>query len=273
MALPEAIQDLTDLRAGINMMIYGDNGVGKTPLIATSPDCIILNADPQYAVMSARAAGSSAKVWTIRDWDDADEAHEYFRHSKHPFRWIWCDSISGLQEGGLEFIMENLVAAKPHRDRYVPDMKEYLQNMNRLRTWVRYMSSLPVNFGLTGHPFRWELEDSDEAQVWPWVQGKGMPASICGFMNVIGYLRIVKKKDAEPRQVLYTRKLPKYYARDRFGALPPAMENPTIPEIERLILKKVGDVNRATKTTTKPIKKAAKPIRRPIKRVSKKVGS
>lgn len=270
MAKPDAIRSLRDLRAGINIMLYGDNGTGKTPLIGTSPDCLILNADPPDAVLSAKAAGSTADVWNVRDWNDADEAHEYLRHSKHGYRWVWCDSGTGLQFGGLEGIMEDLVAVKPHRDRFVPDQHEYLQNMNRLKTWVRNMSGLPFNFGITSHPFRWQPEDEDEEMVWPFFQGKGMPAHICGFMNVIAYVRIRRVKDSDRTvQTLYTGGLPKYYARDRFGALPSPLNNPTIPDIEKRILAKVGGATRGQIVKPTRARSIPKPVK-PVKKVAKR---
>lgn len=267
MAKPDSIRQLTDLTAGINLLLYGDNGVGKTPILGTSPDCLILNADAPDAVLSARVAGSAADVWQVRDWNDADEAYEYLRHErKLPYRWVWLDSVSGLQDAGLNHIMEDLVAVKKHRDRYVPDKHEYLQNMNRLKVWVRQMSGLPINFGMTAHPFRWEPEEGEE-QIWPWVQGKGMPAVICGYFNVIGYVRIRAKKDkSDTEQVLYTRKLPRYYARDRFSAIPSPMTNPNIPDIERLIREKVGDGAKKVKKPTHPIKKSSQ-----VRKVGRKV--
>lgn len=262
---PDAIRSMKDMRAGINMLIYGDNGSGKTPLIGSGTDTLILNCDPPEAILSAKIAGSASDVWTISDWSDADEAHEYLRHARHPYKWVWCDSATGLQNSGLNGIMEDLVAAKPHRDRYVPDMAQYLQNMNRLRTWVRYMSSLPINFGITAHPFRWDPESEDsEEMVWPWVQGKGMPADICGYMNIIGFVRIRKVKVGDKTQTvqtLYSKDLPRYYARDRFSALPSPMNNPTIPKIEKAIMEKVGDAVRKSGAVAKSTKRTmgAKP--------------
>ncbi len=260
MAKPSAIRSMADRRTGINMMIYGDNGAGKTPILGTSPRCLILNADPPDSVMSAKASGSNADVWDFADWSDAEEAFEYLRHTPdHGYEWVWLDSITGMQFVGLDGIMEDLVAAKPHRDRYVPDKHEYLQNMNRLSTWVRDMSALPINFGMTSHPFRWTPSEDADEEIWPWVQGKDMPQKICGWMNVIGYVKIGKAKVGGvegTHQLLYTKGLPGYYARDRYYALPSPMVDPTIPRIQSIIEKKLGG------TVTKvpiPAKKAAPP--------------
>lgn len=281
MAKPTAITSMANLKAGINILLYGDNGCGKTPLIGSSPKCLILNSDPPEAVLSAKVAGSTADVWNISDWSDAEEAYEYLRHERdHGYQWVWLDSITGLQFVGLDGIMEDLVAAKPHRDRYVPDKHEYLQNMNRLSTWTRDMSALPINFGMTSHPFRFLQEGAEEEVVWPWVQGKDMPAKICGWMNIIGYVRIGRAKVGGVEgvhQLLHTSGRPGYYARDRFSALPPAMVNPTVPKIQSIIESKVGGNVRKPLV---PVKKVAKPaaikkvapkpaIRRPIRKVTK----
>lgn len=258
---------MADLKAGINMLLYGDNGCGKTPLIGSSPKALILNADPPESVISAKVAGSDADIWNFSDWSDADEAFEYLRHTpNHGYEWVWLDSITGMQFVGLDGIMEDLVAVKPHRDRYVPDKHEYLQNMNRLSTWIRDMAALPVNLGLTSHPFRWTGGEEEDEMVWPWVQGKDMPQKICGWMNVIGYVRIGKAKVGGVEgnhQLLYTSGRPGYYARDRFSALPKTMVNPTIPRIQSIIEGKVGQ---NVKKPPTPIKRAAPP-----KAVAKKV--
>lgn len=264
MAKPAAISSMAGVKAGINILIYGDNGVGKTPLIGTSESCLILNADSPESVLSAKLAGSTAEVWNIRDWNDAEEAHEYLRHNNHGYKWIWLDSLPGLQESGLHQLMEDLVASKPHRDKFIPDMHEYLGNMNRLRLWVREMSALPVNFGITAHPFRTQ-DDKDEEITYPWVQGKNMPQSICAFMNVIGFLRL-RSKEGKTEQVLYTKKLPNYYARDRFSLLPSPMVNPTIPRLEKLIMDKLGGTVRPIGNKTIPAKPVAKIVKKTLPR-------
>lgn len=273
MAKPSAIRSMADLRAGINILLYGDNGVGKTPLLGSSPRCLILNADPPDSIMSAKAYGSTADVWNFADWSDAEEAFEYLRHERdHGYEWVWLDSITGMQFVGLDGIMEDLVAAKPHRDRYVPDMQQYLQNMNRLSTWVRDMSALPINFGMTSHPFRWiegESEEDEAEMVWPFIQGKNMPAKICGWMNVIGYVKLGQaqvKGQTGTHQLLYTKELPGYYARDRFSVLPSPMVNPTIPRIQSIIEDKVGG---NVKKVPMPVKKATPP--KAVKPVTKKL--
>jgi hypothetical protein len=236
---------------GINFFLYSDNGVGKTPLIGTGERTLILDAD--QGAVSAASFGSKARKKSIDSWDDLEEVYEYLRHEKHPYNWVWLDSVSTAQAIGLEDIMTDVVAARPHRKVYHPDKGEYGENMNRLLLWTRHMSRLPVNFGMTGHPFL--VEDTEGNEQWmPFVQGKNMIHLVCSYMNVIGYLTIEERGDQQ-RRVLYTQKHSTFYGRDHFHALGGRMYNPTIPKIQAAIEAKIGATT--TKKAAPPVKKAA----------------
>lgn len=149
--------------------------------------------------------------------------------------------------------MEDVVAARPHRKVYHPDKGEYGENMNRLKLFVRHMSALPINFGITSHPF--EVEDTEGNLQWmPFIQGKNMIHVVCSYMNVIGYLTL-DERAGRTRRVLYTTKHNNFYARDRFNALGGKVIEPTIPKIQEAIERKIKNNRPAKRTTTK--KKAA----------------
>lgn len=220
----------------INILVYGDPGVGKTVLAGTSPNCLLLESAMDGSE-SAAIQGSKAEKWKMRDWNDMTEAYEYLRHEKHGYDWVWLDSITLFQELGLDMIMEDLVAVKPHRSLFLPDRGEYGENMRRLSMWVRNMKPLDFNFGIIAHAMRYEDEEGREL-LWPAIQGVNMPQKICGYMGVVGYLT-VRRKEAKDERMLLTNKTAKYYAKDRFDALGGRLTNPTIPMIQELVAKKL----------------------------------
>lgn len=244
---------------GINMCVYADNGTGKTAFITTSPDCIVLSADPG-GTTTAASMGRTGKYRSIRDWADMDEAYEFFRNSPNAkkYKWVWLDSASVFQDVGLEDIMTEVVSkpGRGYRKIWHPDKGEYGENMNRLKLWVRHMCALPINFGFTAHPFK--DESGDEVQILPWIQGKNMPSTLCGMVDVIGYMRI-QEVQGDQRQVMCFKKQDLYYAKDRFGALPAKMVDPTIPKIETLINKKLEAAAQAAN---------ARPVRRTVKKAT-----
>lgn len=235
----------------INMVLYGHPGSGKTPIIGTGEATLILDSD--NGIQSAETFGSKADFDTVIDYGKLDEIYEYLRHDKHPYRWVWWDSLTLFQERVLiDEIMQDAHAENPRQSPDVPSQREYLINMNRISRYVRQFVALPINFGFTAHVMITEDHDGTTTYM-PYIQGKGMPSKVCGYMNVIGYLGSTNKevngKKKEVPRVL-TKKFGKFYARDRFNALGTFIDNPTIPEIESRI-REAEKKRAATRTNTK----------------------
>lgn len=255
----ESCQPFSMTTSGINFCLYADNGTGKTSLITTEPSTLVLQADPG-GTTTAASMGRAGRFKVIDGWQDLDDTEEYFRNGPgcKRYKWVWLDSVSLFQEIGLEQIMVDLIkSGKHHRHVWRPDKGEYGENMNRLKLFVRHMCGLPVNFGFTAFPFRTEDEQTGEIQYLPWVQGRGMPNALCGMVDVIGYMRIIQK-DGVDHQAVYFKKKDMYYAKDRFGALPPAMLDPTIPKIESMIKARLAAQSKAN--GARPAKRAAKKV-------------
>lgn len=238
---------------GINIILVGDPGIGKTPIIAGGERTLILDLDAG----SQSAVGSGADIWQITTWADMDEAYEYMRHEGHrEYKWVWMDSISIGQDTLLEDVMNDLIEnrGKSHRKPWLIDQGEYGENFNRLKQWVAHMKAQPFNFGITAHPFQGEDPVTGDVKIWPWIQGRNMPQTIAGRMDVIGYLKLNKDNVLEMR----TKETDDYYARDRFGALGAGMLNPSIPKIQAKIETKMRSVSPArTATTARPVAKKA----------------
>lgn len=239
---------------GINFFLYSDPGVGKTPFIADRPKTLIIDAD----LGAESAVGTPADIWPATTWADIDETYEYLRHEDHGYEWVWFDGIGVGQLRLLTDIMEELHSRKPHRKVWAADQGEYQENMVRLKQYIQKMCKLPINFGVTSHPWRYQDAVTGDEMIMPWIQGKQMPQTICGMMNVIGFLTM----DEDGQRLLYTKPRHGYYARDRFKALGPGMKNPTIPKIEAKIMAKVKEVTEANKSKAVPATKATTPVAR-----------
>lgn len=273
MARPQAIEPISG-DAYIRMCIYGENGVGKTPLIARAkPKVLIIDADGG----TESAVGSGAERWRVKDWNDMTEALEYMQIEGHKvYHWWWLDSITGMQTNGIAHIMADLVAAKPHRKVWQVDQGEVGQNMSRIKDWFRQAASVPCHFGMTAHPFHYMDEWSEEDpadKMWPYVQGRNMPQTIMGYMNVIGYMARRNLQSGETAPVLYVGGLTNAVSRDRFGALPDKIIRPDMTKIEEAISKKITTeappsrpAGAAVSSKKLPTKKVAAPVRKAIKR-------
>lgn len=244
------------------LMVYADPGVGKTFLIGTGAredhDTLIIRPPTDHTdTIKIHFPGVEVDEFVASNWQDADEIHEYLRHEKHGYRWVWLDSVSLFQEVGLDGIMEDLVANKPHRNLYIPDKGEYGENMSRLSRYIRMMTALDFNFGMTAHVFRYTFATTGEELMMPWIQGKQMPEKISAYANVVGYLGTVESEKHGTVRALYTETHDEYYAKDGFGAFKGRILNPALTSMEESV-RKAKRNKEATKKGTTTKRTAAK---------------
>lgn len=241
----------------VNMLIHADIGAGKTKLIGSGgKDFKILMMRPPTEHPNA-IVGSGVQEIVVRNWEEIWDGLEYARHNGQEWDWFWMDSISLLQDTGLDDVYENMLdtkgpagsEARRYREKFGPDRGEYGVNMWRLGQWVRHMVGAEiVNLGITAHSFWWEPDDGvTPSALWPWVQGKMMPQKICGMMNIVGYMAVEERTvrgQTRMARVIHWDKTPNYYAKNTFllpdgtSTIPSGITvNPTLPQIYEAISK------------------------------------
>jgi hypothetical protein len=245
--------------AKINMLLHADMGTGKTSFIGSG--------GKEMKILIMRSAidhvdsilDSGCQQMLVRNWEDIFEGLEYVRHSGNEWDWFWMDSISLLQDIGLDDVYEGVLdrkgpvgsQARAAREAFGPDKGEYGVNMWRLAQFFRHIIGAGmVNLGITAHSFWWEPNDPrDELTpscLWPWIQGRNMPSKICGMMNVVGYMELQTREVRGRKRtvrVIHTNKTDRYYAKCQFK-LPDGSSvfgngdivNPTLPDVHKAIM-------------------------------------
>jgi hypothetical protein len=209
------------------ILVYGEPGTGKTVLLGSAPNSLMLEADQGDA--SAAIQGSTAQKWPLRDWDDAAHALEWLQHGgTKEFEFLTFDTITMFQDSGLANIMEDLVALKPNRKLWLPDKGEYGQNMNRLIRFIKDLIRLPIPIIASAH-IQQDQDHEGETRYMPYVQGKNMPDKVCSFFDVVAHMQM-RVKDGKEIPRLSTLKEGKYYTKDRYGSIL-ALADPTVPKI------------------------------------------
>lgn len=232
----------------ITLLLYGHPGAGKTVFFGSGgEDVLIISSDPDGTI-SPRSLGFNFHEVSCRNYDDFDEIHDWLKGDKPTdFRWVVWDSLTLFQDMALfDDIMVDAVVRNPNQDPSVPSQREYLQNMNNVRSCVRKLVNLPYNVGITCLAEKYTDEDGGDGKKWmPMIQGKKMPKTVSAYFNMVGLIAIEKGPDKKKRQVIHFLNSPKFMAKDRYNACVPLLEKPTLPKLEEAVRAK------ARKTTTR----------------------
>jgi len=197
-----------DVITHINILVYGDAGVGKTVLCATAPKPIILSAEG--GLLSLRGAG--IPVIECNSIDDVNEAYDYLSIKKNRAKYetVCIDSLSEIAETILE---EGLSNTKDPRKAY--------GEMNKLMsTLVRGFRDLPMNSYFSAKIRKIEDEESGGLVVMPSAPGQQFAQSLPYMFDEVGYMFVTRdRKTKKPvRRVQFTG-TSRLVAKDRSGML------------------------------------------------------
>lgn len=147
-------------RWGLNMVLYGAPGVGKTTLAATAQDYVpardVLLIDVEGG---ARAIADRTDISIFRpiDWTDLGSMLEFLEESSHAFRTIIIDTINECQRLGLEQIMRG---GGPTA---TAQLQDYLKSNEQMLRFVRAYRSLAYTRGWNIIFISHETEVHDQA--------------------------------------------------------------------------------------------------------------
>lgn len=233
---PTAIRDLEAFNESINILVYGDSGVGKTVLAGTAPKSLFLSTET--GTISAKRQKSKSKVWRIKSWKDLEEAYKYLAEDDHGFEWVNLDSVTKMQQQLIRDTLDRRVEKRGDSDPDIPEIADHQKFQNKFKRFMTAFIELPVNTLFTATAMRKEDEEGDDL-VLPSIEGKGYGIAnyACAEMDVVAYLGIAKDKvSKEMVRRLLCQPTPPYFAKDRYDCLGKYIDNPTMPMILEMIM-------------------------------------
>ena len=215
----------------LNLLIYGDPGVGKTYLAGTAEDSEdtspVLFLDVEGGTTTLRKR-KSLDVVPVRSIKQLTEIHNDVYKDPNYYKTVVIDSLTELQALDMRDIMRELIERRPDLDPDVPSQREWGKSRERMRKIVRAFRDLPCNTIMTAL----EATDKDDNNVvthYPSFPGK-LKSEIPGFMDVVGYLYATVEREETIRRIQFA-KTRRIVAKDRTDALGDMIESPTIPTI------------------------------------------
>jgi hypothetical protein len=222
------IADMEDYTESQNWLLYGPTGSGKTPWACQQPRTLIVACDSSGWV-SAKRAGSQAKIARVYKWEDFEGVYHHLRRYPERYDWVVIDTITMAQVRLVRSILEMDHKRSPaKRSLYIPGLDQHQLWQNMLKNMVTDFNELPFNTIWTAQEM--EREDAEgEPVMWPFLpggkQGYEMASWLCSQMDVIARLGVKMRTKGGVRRpvrtVILDSRPPYVPCRDRFGVLPP----------------------------------------------------
>lgn len=230
------------LNYGINAVVYGPSKSGKSTLGDTTPaPRVVLDAE-----MGSRFTPSRKIAWdptryappvpdgtwdtaivTVRDYQTVNSAYTWLNSGNHPFRSVVLDSISEIQQRGVDDIAGS-----------------DLMKTQDWGTLLRRVSELVRNFrDLTTHPtnpldaviFIAMARKYENEGVKPYVQGQ-LATTLPYYVDVCAYLQSVRLEDGTAVRRLFVGDTPGYLTGERVGGrLGDFIDNPKVTDMLDMI--------------------------------------
>lgn len=223
----------------VNMLIYGEPGIGKT-LLAGSADGVpdmrrTLFVDVEGGTLTLRDTYPDVETVRVRSWAEMQNVYDALFDGKHDFTTVIIDSLTEVQKMSMDGIMLKLVQEFEDRSAEVPGLREWNINLEQTRKFVRAFRDLPMNTIFTALVKSDKNPRTGAMKRKPSLSGK-LADEVSGFLDIVVYL-YAKEIDGENKRILLCGQTEDTVAKDRSNKLPMTMEEPTMNDIWQILNK------------------------------------
>lgn len=230
------VEDLSDFNESLNILVYGDSGVGKTPFAGVAPKgCFI---STEKGTISAKRFGSTAKLIRATTWELLEGALDYIDANPDEFEWIILDSLTKMQVLLMRHILQQQNAENASRDLDIPALQDHQKWQNMFKRFVDRIIDMPVNTIFIATAMHREDAEGEDL-VLPHIEGKDYAIAqyVCAQMDAVYCLKVKSDRETgKPYWRLLTQTRPPYFAKDRYNAFDkPVVDYPVMTDVIKAI--------------------------------------
>jgi hypothetical protein len=224
---------------------YGEPGSGKTRLAASAPNCLIIDVDEQGTDSVRR--DFDPKVFRAEVWQDVLDVYWYLQEGDHDFESFALDTLTGLNQMCLKFVLGDEVSRDASRDPDMPSRQIYGKVGKLMRDQITNFRNLGLN-SIYLAQVRTKESGDDEDLDSTTTYGPDVSPSIAKHLDAavgtIGYLVkreiFIKSKKTNRRRKEVRRRLligdsSTYISKDRNNAFGEYIDAPNLTEMLGLI--------------------------------------
>ncbi len=228
---------------GLNMLIYGVSGVGKTTLASTAQDSPfgkdLLFVDVGAGARSIVHRKDIAAI-VPEEWKDFRQILAYLEDEDHPYNTVVIDTISEAQRMNLQQVTRN-------QGRDVAQLQDYLTSNTQMFNLITAFKSLAITRGMNVIFVAHEKEEKEETSGSILIRPDlppGVAKDIVKLMDAVGRLVQVKQDKREIRFYGTINAVGKFRQPPNAIQIPATVENPTMVDILQFYRTSVDSIDR-----------------------------
>lgn len=220
----------------LKLLLYGRHGKGKTRIAGTAPKALIVDVNEKGTKSIRR---TDAEVFPVRRWEDITYVYWYLRSGEHEYETVVIDTITGMQDLCMKFVLGEAEDRDPNRPLAMPEQRSWNRTSELMKRELLNYRNLPMNVIFIALE-RIITNDEDESQERVPYLSPAIRGTACASVDIIARVyqrevRVGKKGGKKEEKRWETRMLvgphDEFESKDRTGSLPRIVRNPNVAEI------------------------------------------
>lgn len=188
-------------------LFYGRSGAGKTRLVASAPNCLVIDVNEE-GWDSIRKEPLNPHTYEVKFWTDLTDVFWFLQEGDHEFESVALDGLTAMQDLAVKFVLGDEASRDASRDPDMMDRRLWNKVGELMKTQITNYRNLPMNVLFTATERKTQIgdEDDDDVEV---IIGPALTPSAAGAaeraVGVIGYLHkrqvnVVSKKGGKRKK-------------------------------------------------------------------------